>query len=142
MRPAKENQFEQRDYLLAKLKNNFASLSPKFQTAARYMLDNPQEVPISSMRKIALYAGVQPSTLVRLAQLLGFDGWQGLRDVFAAAIRNGPQPYSNHAKQVVRANSTARMLSNIVDAQQKNLELWRSTGQENLSQAADLLAAA
>ena len=65
--------------LTERLQADFAEMPPQFQIGARYLLNNPSEVPVSSMRKIAQQAGVQPATLVRLAQSLGssLDGVKG-----------------------------------------------------------------
>lgn len=142
MHSGNEIQIRQREQLLAKLRASFPALSPQFQAAARFMLDHPQEVSICSMRTIAAQAGVQPATLVRLAQSLGYDGWQGIREIFVAAVRSGPQPYANRAKKIVRSSSASRMLADMVEAQHRNLDLWRNVSPEALSKAADLLAAA
>jgi DNA-binding MurR/RpiR family transcriptional regulator len=73
---------ESLDELLTHLRKNFSNYSSQFQAGVRYLLDHPREIPLLSMRKIAAGAGVKPATLVRLAQFLGFDGWQSLRELF------------------------------------------------------------
>lgn len=130
------------DELLVHLRENFATLSTQFQGGARYLLDHPQEIPILSMRKIAANAGVQPATLVRLAQFLGFEGWQGLRELFVESIRGGPQPYAKRAKKLVRESGSSRMLTEMLDAQHRNLDLTGANNAESMPQAADLLSAA
>src|SRR3546814_8724461 len=62
------------DELTRRLRQDFSTMTNQFQVGAKYLLDFPAEVPIASMRKIARQAKVQPATLVRLAQSLGFDG--------------------------------------------------------------------
>ncbi|KJK24224.1 DNA-binding protein [Burkholderiaceae bacterium 16] len=130
------------DELLAVLRENFAALSPQFQGGARYLLDHPQEIPILSMRKIAVNAGVQPATLVRLAQFLGFEGWQGLRELFVEAFRGGPQPYAKRAKKLVRESGSSRMLAEMLDTQHRNLDLTGANNAESMPRAAELLSAA
>ena len=89
------------------LREQFGELSAQLQSGARHLLDHPSEVPLLSMRKIAADAGVQPATLVRLAQHLGYDGWQSLRLVFVEALRGGPQPMRNaHKGWCVKAGPT------------------------------------
>lgn len=142
MSPASTTPPHNLEALLAHLRTNFPSLSTQFQSGARYLLDHPQEIPILSMRKVAASAGVQPATLVRLSQYLGFEGWQGLRELFVEALRAGPQPYASRARKVVREGASGRMLANMVEAQHQNLDRILADNGQTLPQAAELLAAA
>lgn len=130
--------------LLALLREQYAGLSTQFQGGARYLLDHPQEVPLLSMRRIATDAGVQPATLVRLAQSLGFDGWQSLRELFVEAFRAGPQPqpYAKRARKLVRESGSDRLLDAMFQTQHGNLERTAQANAQLLPQAAALLAAA
>ncbi|MCE4061242.1 MurR/RpiR family transcriptional regulator [Pandoraea sputorum] len=128
------------DQLNALLRERYSQLSPQFQAGARFLLDHPQRVPISSMRAIAAEAGVQPATFVRLAQHLGFDGWHGLRELFLESIRLGPQPYASRARQVIREGDAARMVPEMFRVQHNNLDLTEAGANDSLSAAVDLLA--
>ncbi len=66
------------------------SLPAQLQKAARWVAANPQEVALLSMREQAKRAGVQPATMTRLAQALGYDGYEGLREGHRAALRQAP----------------------------------------------------
>lgn len=68
------------DELASRIRAQFSELSPQFQVGAAFLLDHPDEVAVSSMRKVAQRAQVQPASLVRLAQQFGFPGWKELRD--------------------------------------------------------------
>jgi len=128
--------------LLARLQSDFGALSPQFQGGARYLIDHPQEVPVQSMRTIAADAGVQPATLVRLAQYIGFDGWKDLRELFVEALRAGPQQgYARQARKVLRGGR-GQMLEELVQAQHQNLDAVPGANAQALPAAADLLAAA
>src|SRR5438067_5930563 len=72
------------DQLAALIRARFSELSPQFQMGAGFLLDHPDEVAVSSMRKVAERAQVQPASLVRLSQQLGFPGWNELRNLFVA----------------------------------------------------------
>ena len=130
------------DALLAALREQFGELSAQLQSGARHLLDHPSEVPLLSMRKIAADAGVQPATLVRLAQHLGYDGWQSLRLVFVEALRGGPQPYAQRAQRLVRESGSDRMLETMLQAQHRNLEQTGAANAKALAQAAAILAGA
>ncbi|ARP93823.1 MurR/RpiR family transcriptional regulator [Bordetella genomosp. 13] len=123
-------------------RSHFGELSTQYQQGVRYLMDHPDEVPISSMRAIAGRAGVQPATLVRLAQHLGFDGWQSLRALFVEDFRGSHQPYASRARKVVRKGGSSRLLDDIVQAQHQNLEAMRAQAQAGLASAAELLGQA
>ena len=57
--------------LLGRLTTELGSLTPEVRKAARYVLENPNEVGVSSMREIASAANVKPNTLVRMARHAG-----------------------------------------------------------------------
>jgi DNA-binding MurR/RpiR family transcriptional regulator len=80
------------DQLAALIRARFSELSPQFQMGAGFLLDHPDEVAVSSMRKVAERAQVQPASLVRLSQQLGFPGWNELRNLFVARVRTRPEP--------------------------------------------------
>lgn len=67
----------------------FDTMSAQLQRAARYVLDHPSEVALSSMREQARQAGVQPATMTRLAKHLGLSGFDEMREQYAEALRGG-----------------------------------------------------
>ncbi|MGX5826860.1 MurR/RpiR family transcriptional regulator [Mesorhizobium sp. 43Arga] len=75
----------------------FDSLPAQLQGAARYLLDNPEDVALLSMREQARRAGLQPWTMVRLAKRLGFDGYEPLRSLYANAMRQGELGFAGKA---------------------------------------------
>ncbi len=131
------------DALLDQLRGDFPNLSAQFQGGARYLLDHPRDIAIQSMRKVAANAGVQPATLVRLSQSLGFEGWQGLRELFVTAVREGgSQPYARRARKVVKESGSSRMLAEMIEVQHHNLDALLANNADALQRAADLLSAA
>src|SRR5262252_7226413 len=76
------------DQLAALIRARFSDLSPQFQTGAAFLLDYPDEVAVSSMRKVAQRAQVQPASLVRLSRQFGFPGWNELRALFVARVHD------------------------------------------------------
>src|SRR5258708_9954595 len=73
--------------LNASIVEAFDILPPQLQTAARYMLDRPDDVALLSMREQARPAGVPPATMTRLAQRLGLEGYDQEREHYAATVR-------------------------------------------------------
>ena len=72
--------------LLNELKSACTNLTGQMVDAAHYLILNAEEVPFHSMREVARRAGVQPVSLVRLAQKLGYDGYGPLRERFIDTI--------------------------------------------------------
>ena len=65
--------------LNASIVEAFDILPPQLQTAARYMLDRPDDVALLSMREQARRAGVPAATMTRLAKRLGLEGYDQVR---------------------------------------------------------------
>ena len=81
----------------------FEALSPQLQTAARYVLDCPDDVALLSMREQARRAGVPPATMTRLAKRLGLDGYDEVRALYAGAVRAGTLGFAGKAGAQVEA---------------------------------------
>lgn len=84
--------------VLERLAGEWDGLTPEAQKAARYVLENPQEVGISSVREIAEAAQVKPNTLVRMARQVGFEGYDDFREPFREAIRAGAAGFPDRAR--------------------------------------------
>ncbi|RJT31987.1 MurR/RpiR family transcriptional regulator [Mesorhizobium waimense] len=75
----------------------FDTLPTQLQGAARYLIDNPEDVALLSMREQARRAGLQPWTMTRLAKRLGFEGYEPLRSLYANAMRQGELGFASKA---------------------------------------------
>jgi DNA-binding MurR/RpiR family transcriptional regulator len=53
--------------LRTRILEQFPSMGVQLRQAAQYALDNPSEVAVSSVRKLAEAAGVKPNAFMRLA---------------------------------------------------------------------------
>lgn len=62
-------------------------LPPKLQITAAFLLENPEEVAMQPMRKIASDCGVAIPNLSRLAKIVGFDKYNELRDVYRRQVQ-------------------------------------------------------
>lgn len=80
--------------MLDRLADGLGDLTPETRKAATYLIENPGEVSVSSIREIAGAANVKPNTLVRLARHLGFDGYEEFRAPFREEIRRGPAAFT------------------------------------------------
>jgi DNA-binding MurR/RpiR family transcriptional regulator len=74
----------------------------QLQMAGRYILENPQDVALLSMRDQARNAGVQPATMTRFAQFLGLSGYDQIRSIYHDAIRERTTGFAEKARQQVK----------------------------------------
>src|SRR6185369_3506186 len=88
---------EGRGPLNASIVEAFDGLPRQLQTAARYILDRPDDVALLSMREQARHAGVPPATMTRLAQRLGLDGYDAVRGLYADAVRKKTAGFARKA---------------------------------------------
>src|SRR3954469_5812968 len=124
----------------------FDGMSDQLQTGARFMLERPRDVALLSMREQARQAGVQPATMTRLAKHLGLDGYDEVRELYAAAVRDGELGFAGKAgAQVVSQKLkgdkalAAEMLKSIGNQIER---LASPEGLDRLASAARVLASA
>src|SRR5258708_4950277 len=128
-----------REALGALVRERFADLSPEFQRAARFLADHPDEIAVSSMRSLAARAGIQPPTLVRFAQSLGFPGWPAMREIFVASFRTRSVPYASRAKALVKRGGAADLVGEVSAAQKLDIDSTRMQSSASLPRVAGLL---
>ncbi len=71
----------------ALIEARLARLPKRLSQVARFALANPQEIAFGTVSGVATLASVQPSTLVRFAQSLGYAGFTDLQAVFRSHAR-------------------------------------------------------
>ncbi len=84
--------------VLISLSEVIDTLSPEVRKAASYVLTNPNDVSVSSIREIAHAADVKPNTLVRMAQSIGFDGYEDFREPFREEVKQGVTHFPDRAE--------------------------------------------
>ena len=62
------------------------SLSPQLRKAARYVLDNPEEIATRSQRRVANAARLPPPTFTRLARAVGYSAYGDLKEACRSNI--------------------------------------------------------
>lgn len=93
-----------RETIVVQLKARFSDLSPRLRKAARFAVDNPEEIAVHSMRSIARRAGVHHNAMLRLAREMGFQSYDDFRDLFRSIVVSGKQADWLHRAQTVRAH--------------------------------------
>ncbi|MEM7473136.1 MAG: MurR/RpiR family transcriptional regulator [Pseudomonadota bacterium] len=84
--------------ILERLAGELSDLTPEARKAATYVLENPRDVGVSTVREIAEAAKVKPNTVVRMARQVGFEGYEDFRAPFREAIRRGAADFPDRAR--------------------------------------------
>ncbi|WMD23161.1 MurR/RpiR family transcriptional regulator [Achromobacter seleniivolatilans] len=71
------------------LRNLSATLPAELQRAAFWVLANPAEVGLWSMRRQAQAVGVAPATMLRMARAAGYTSYEAFRAPFQRALAGG-----------------------------------------------------
>ncbi len=131
------------DDILDRVLENYRDFSPQLRQAAQYLIDNPNEIGVSSMRQLARAARVKPNTLVRLAKTLGYKRYESFREPFREQLRRGTDSFPDRARwlqHIGRDGSHGQIYSQMAASAMTNLEtLFSSIDAEQLKQAADAI---
>jgi DNA-binding MurR/RpiR family transcriptional regulator len=134
------------DEILDRLADVHAELSPQLRRAAEYVLNNPNEVGVQSMRQLAGAAEITPNTLVRLAKALGFDGYRDFVEPFRVRLIEGGESFPDRARwlqNLSESGSHGHLYSQLAGAGLMNTEqLFSGTTADELKDAADRIVAA
>lgn len=127
------------DEVQARILDDLPGLSAELRKAARFLVDFPDDVALSSMRVIAERSGVTPTTLLRLARRLGFDGWVELRQPFADRLRLGSAPFASRADALVRHPAPADIFAVSLKAAGANARAAAGTEARDIAAACAIL---
>lgn len=106
------------------------SLPRRLTQVASYALDNPDEIAFGTAASIATKADVQPSTLVRFSQALGYQGFSDLQEVFRSRLRERVLNYDERLAQLRRhgiaASRAELILDGFTEAAQRSVAEFRT----------------
>ena len=123
-----------------------ATMPKRLAQVAAYALSNPDDMAFGTAASIAVAADVQPSTLVRLAHHLGYEGFSDLQTVFRERLRDRTSSYEerlNSLEEGPAENGEAELLSGFLNAASQSLaRLASSMDGATFSRAVELLARA
>jgi len=111
--------------VLERLSEEWDALTPEAQKAARYVLENPRDVGVSTVREIAEAAKVKPNTVVRMARQVGFDGYDDFREPFREAIRRGAVSFPDRARwlqSIRKSGALGGLYADVLSAAMRNIE--------------------
>jgi DNA-binding MurR/RpiR family transcriptional regulator len=107
---------------------HFSEFSRRLQQIASHALDNPNEMALETIAVVAHRAGVQPSSLIRFAKVLGFSGYSDMQRVFRARLTDAMPDYQERLRSLKsqrsggRVSDTASLLEQFVEADTTGLQ--------------------
>ncbi|OWV74943.1 RpiR family transcriptional regulator [Rhizobium sp. R339] len=123
-----------------------ASMPKRLAQVAAFALSNPDEIAFGTTASIAAASDVQPSTLVRLAHHLGYEGFSDLQSIFRERLRDRTLSYEERLVTLEQASGDdedANLLSGFIAAANQSVNRLAATVQtDTFTKAVDILAAA
>lgn len=133
--------------LRAVLSSGTIHFPKRLRQVAIFLWQHPGEVALGTISQVAEQAGVQPSTLVRFAQILGYSGFSDFQGIVKDHIK-GSWPEGRVGEGAARANppnagADLHFVNGMVAASQASLARLRDGfDAASFERMADLLAAA
>ncbi|MGI9507795.1 MAG: MurR/RpiR family transcriptional regulator [Geminicoccaceae bacterium] len=132
--------------VLASLAEQLATLTPELRKAAAYVLENPNDIGVSSIREIADAAEVKPNSFVRMARAVGFEGYDDFREPFREEIRQGSVSFPDRARwlqSLARGGRLGGLYADMASAAIRNVEqTFAYADARSLKAAADAIVEA
>lgn len=122
-------------------------LPKRLAQVAAFTAEFPDDIAFGTVGSIAEQAEVQPSTLVRFAQALGYNGFSDLQAIFQQRLRDRPSPYDARLQALgdhaPGHPASFALIEGFGGAAIHSVEKFKErTKPENLDQAAAILARA
>ncbi len=135
------------DELQRTITERYDSLSRQLQQIAHFVVENPDDLALETITRLAELAEVQPSSMVRFAQALGFDGFSTMQRLFRSRLIEGSLNYRERIQSLRHKRGDEHepdsILSELADQGIASLEMLRAgTPPEALEKAIKILATA
>jgi len=129
--------------VLERLADELPDFTPQARKAAIYILENPLDVGVSTVREIAEAADVNPNTVMRMARQVGFSGNDDFRAPFRDAIRQGAIDFPDRARwlqDIGKSGDLGQLYADMVQSALRNIEdSFATIGIDQLISAANLI---
>ncbi|MBN1487715.1 MAG: MurR/RpiR family transcriptional regulator [Anaerolineae bacterium] len=119
-----------------RIRENYERLTPGFRKLADYLVSRTLDSAFLTATELSRQVGVDPATVVRFAQELGYSGYRELSREIKSYVRD--QVTANYRK-ATEAGTTQELLSALVDNAQQNMQNFVTTDLGHVAQAVDTL---
>jgi DNA-binding MurR/RpiR family transcriptional regulator len=127
----------------------FDAMSKTYQKISVYLTQNPNEIAVNSVNAIAERCEIHPSSFVRFAQALGYNGFKELQTLFQRRIETAAPGFEARVRALdqdfadMDDRTDIGFLRDLVVKDMASLhELLEQTSAKDLGRAADLLVTA
>lgn len=134
------------DELKETIAQAYPTMSPQLQRLSRFVIDKPHDLALGTVATVAQANEVQPSSLIRFANALGFSGFSQMQQVFQSHLVERSTPYRERIARMRQGGKTgqargADVLHNFVgDAVNELHHLEENVHADTLNAAVKLLA--
>jgi DNA-binding MurR/RpiR family transcriptional regulator len=126
--------------LRAVLSSGTIHFPKRLRQVAIFLWQHPSEVALGTISQVAEQAGVQPSTLVRFAQIFGYAGFSDFQGLFKDYVKVS-WPEGRPRDSDDSGNTNLRFINGMVGASQESLRrIAESFDLESFERMVDLLA--
>jgi DNA-binding MurR/RpiR family transcriptional regulator len=99
-------------------------LPKRLRQCARFVLENPERIAVSTVAELAEASGVRPSAFVRFCQAVGFSGFSEMQRLFRGSYTQRWPDYATRLDRLrSRGGSQANLLGDFIEAGHKSLNL-------------------
>ncbi|PTE08117.1 MurR/RpiR family transcriptional regulator [Mesorhizobium helmanticense] len=110
--------------LRAVLSSGTVHFPKRLRQVAIFLWQHPSDVALGTIAQVAEQAGVQPSTLVRFAQIFGYAGFSDFQGLFKDHVKGSwPEGRARDGQEqaATEPNANLHFLNGLVDASQASL---------------------
>lgn len=93
--------------LRTRIIDSYPRLSTRLQQIAHFVLDHPNDMALETVATIAERAHVQPSTVIRFAQSLGFSGFSEMQRLYHTMLLENVSSYSERMRRALSMSGEA-----------------------------------
>jgi len=122
-----------------RIRANYDELTPGFRKLADFIMDSTLDVAFLTATELSRRVGVDPATVVRFAQELGYSGFRELSREIKRYVRDR---VTASYRQVHEANTTEELLRGLVENARQNMEYFVTTDLASVVEAVDVLRGA
>jgi len=108
--------------LKKRIKSKITDLTESQKVIANYIVENPEKFALSSVRELERELKISKSTIVRLAQILGYDGFYELKSEFLKKIRQDFGPIPRYKTFLSEPHEKLNFIQLIVDESVNNIQ--------------------
>jgi len=104
-----------------RIKYKIPNLTESQKVIANYIVENPQKFALCSVRELEKELKISKSTIVRLAQALGYNGFSELKSGFVQRIRNNSGPIYRYKAFLSEPHKKLNFIKLIADESINNI---------------------